>query len=107
MDVLLDAAAVLYEQQPPEKTAAYFRNATGEKVPNPYLDRVKWDHFLNHMTIRRFNQMLEQLPFEIVHQECLGFGGKTFKVGRLLSGLAHVPVAREFFTNALFTVLRK
>jgi SAM-dependent methyltransferase len=107
MNVLLDAAAVLYEEQTPEQTAAYFRDATGARMPNPYLDRAKWDRFLNYMTIRRFNRMLEQLPFEVVHQEALGFGGKTFKAGRLVRGLANVPIAREFFTNALFTVLRK
>lgn len=107
MNVLLDAAALLYDQQTPQSTAAYFRDEKGGKVPNPYIDRAKWDQFLNHMTIRRFNLMLKQLPFEVVHQECIGFGGKVFKAGRLLSGLAQVPFAREFFTNALFTVLRK
>lgn len=108
MDVLLDVAAALYDRQPEERTAAYFKDsATGGKVPNPYTDRAKWDTFLNGMTIRRFNRMLAGLPFEVVHQECIGFGGKTFKLGRLARSLARVPAAREFFTNALFTVLRK
>jgi SAM-dependent methyltransferase len=107
METLLDTAEVLYEKQPVEKTAAYFRNEAGEKVANPYRDRAKWKTFLNKMTIRRFNRMLATLPFEVVHQECIGFGGKTFRAGRLLRGLAQVPVSRELFTNALFTVLRK
>jgi SAM-dependent methyltransferase len=108
MGVLLDVAAALYDGQPEERTAAYFRDsATGAKVPNPYLDRKKWDTFLNGMTISRFNRMLAGLPFEVAHQECIGFGGKTFKLGRAMHGLARAPLAREFFTNALFTVLRK
>ena len=107
MSTLLDVAAELYDAQSPDRTAAYFRDGNGQKVPNPYLDRAKWDRFLNHMTIRRFNQMLEKLPFEVVHQERIGFGGKTFKVGKLLRGLSQVPLLDEFFTNALFTVLRR
>lgn len=107
METLLDVAAEIYDS-PEFPTACYFLDpVTGEKRPNPYLNRAFWDEFLNHMTIRRFNRLLTQLPFERVHQERIGFGGKTFKVGRLLRGLARVPVADEFFTNALFTVLRK
>lgn len=107
METLLDTAEVLYEEQPVEKTAAYFRGDDGQKVANPYRDRAKWKTFLNKMTIRRFNRMLATLPFELVHQECIGFGGKTFRAGRLLRGLVRVPGSRELFTNALFTVLRK
>jgi len=107
MNSLLNAAERLYDEQSPEKTAAYFRDDAGRKVANPYRDRAKWDKFLNQMTIQRFNRMIRSLPFNVVHQECLGFGGKTFRLGKLLRGLARIPVAREFFTNALFTVLQK
>lgn len=107
METLLDVAAELYDS-PEYPTACYFLDpVTGEKRPNPYLNREFWGEFLNHMTIRRFNRLLGSTPFEKVHQERIGFGGKTFKVGRLLRGLARVPLADEFFTNALFTVLRK
>jgi ubiquinone/menaquinone biosynthesis C-methylase UbiE len=107
MDTLLSVAAKLYDS-PEYPTACYFLDpVTGEKRPNPYLYRESWDTYLNRMTIRRFNRLLRSLPFEVVHQERIGFGGKTFKAGRLLRGLSQVPVTDEFFTNALFTVLRK
>ena len=107
MENLLSVAAKLYDS-PEYPTACYFLDPeTGEKRPNPYLDRESWGTYLNRMTIRRFNRLLKTLPFELVHQERIGFGGKTFKAGRLVRGLAQVPVADEFFTNALFTVLRK
>jgi SAM-dependent methyltransferase len=107
MRTLLNAAERLYES-PYYKTACYFIDeCSGLKKPNPYRDKSKWDTYLNHMTIRRFNRMLHLLPFQLQHQERSGFGGKTFKVGRFVRYLANVPVLDEFFTNALFTVLRK
>ena len=51
-----------------------------------YGDCAKWDTFLNGKTIRRSNRMLAGLPFEVVHQECIGFGGKTFRRARAECG---------------------
>lgn len=107
MDTLLSVAAKLYAS-PAYPTACYFLDpVTGQKQPNPYLNRANWDSYLNRMTIRRFNTLLKELPFVKQHQERIGFGGKTFKLARLARGLAQVPVADEFFTSALFTVLSK
>ena len=107
METLLRVAAKLYES-PEYPTACYYLDPqTGEKRPNPYLDREHWKTYLNKMTIKRFNSLLRRLPFEKLHQERIGFGGKTFKLSRPLSGLAQVPIMDELFTNALFTVLSK
>jgi SAM-dependent methyltransferase len=107
MDTLLTVAAKVYDS-PAYPTACYFLDPkTGEKRPNPYHNRENWETYLNRMTIRRFNRLLKRLPFEKVHQERIGFGGKTFKLSRFLRGLAQVPVMDELFTNALFTVLVK
>lgn len=106
MKTLLKTAERLYDS-PHYDPACYYRDESGQKVPNPYRDVSHWHSYLNHMTIRRFNRLLNTLPFDVRHQERLGFGGKTFKMGRLVRQLAHVPVLDEFFTNALFTVLHK
>ncbi len=107
MPTLLSVAAKLYDS-PHYPTACYFLDQkTGMKKPNPYLDLPRWDDYLNRMTIRGFRRLCRQLPFEQVQQQRIGFGGKTFKVGRMLNGLSQVPVMDEMFTNALFTVLRK
>jgi ubiquinone/menaquinone biosynthesis C-methylase UbiE len=107
MDTLLTVAAKVYDS-PAYPTACYFLDPkTGEKSPNPYHNRENWETYLNRMTIRRFNRLLKKLPFEQIHQERIGFGGKTFKLSRLVRGLAQVPLMDELFTSALFTVLVK
>lgn len=107
MDTLLTVAAKVYDS-PAYPTACYFLDPiTGEKSPNPYHNRENWETYLNRMTIKRFNRLVKELPFEQVHQERIGFGGKTFKLSRLVRGLAQVPVMDELFTSALFTVLVK
>ncbi len=76
MDTLLDVAAHLYES-PDYKVACYYRDEkTGERKPNPYLDKAKWREFLNHITIRRFRKTIKKTPFTVLHLENIGFGGK-------------------------------
>ncbi|HMQ04674.1 MAG TPA: class I SAM-dependent methyltransferase [Pyrinomonadaceae bacterium] len=107
MDTLLKVAAHLYDS-PDYDVACYFVDPeTGKRKPNPYLDRAGWDEFLNHLTIRQFKRVISELPFEVKHFENIGFGGRTFRIGRYLSKLSKVPVANEFFTKATFTVLGK
>ena len=106
MDTLLRVASKLYDS-PAYPVAWYWYDDSGKKRPNPYVDRQGWDTFLNYMTIRRFNEFLKELPFEQLHQERIGFGGKTYKITRYLRGLSQVRGLDEFFTNALFTVLTK
>ncbi len=62
---------------------------------------------LNHITIRKFRKIIREMPFEIVHLENIGFGGRNFKAGRALGKLSQVPLAEEFFTKATFAVLKK
>jgi ubiquinone/menaquinone biosynthesis C-methylase UbiE len=107
MDTLLDVAAHLYDQ-PDYRVPCYFQDEeTGEKRPNPYLDREMWSEYLNHITLRQFRSMLKEVPFELVHKEQIGFGGKVFRLGRYMSAFSQVPVLDEFFTKAYFCVLRK
>lgn len=106
MNTLLNVAEKLYDS-PVYQTSCYYLDTQGNKKPNPYTDRAVWDNYLNFMTIRRFNRLLKELPFEVRHQERIGFGGNTFKAARLVRGLAHVPILSEFFTSVLFTVLVK
>ena len=106
MNTLLNVAERLYDS-PVYETSCYYLDASGNKKPNPYKDRTTWDNYLNFMTIRRFNRLLRELQFEIRHQECIGFGGTTFKLSRMVRGLARVPLLDEFFTSVLFTVLTK
>lgn len=106
MNTLLNVAERLYDS-PVYETSCYYLDASGKKKPNPYKDRTVWNNYLNFMTIRRFNSLLRELPFELQHQEHIGFGGHTFKLSRLARGLARVPLLDEFFTSVLFTVLRK
>lgn len=107
MDTLLDVAAHVYDRED-YKVPCYFEDEkTGEKCPNPYLDRAMWNEYLNKITLRQFRSMLKELPFELVHKEQIGFGGKVFRVGRYMSAFANVPVMDEFFTKAYFCVLRK
>ena len=106
MNTLLDVAERLYDS-PAYQTSCYYIDTKGNKKPNPYKDRETWNNYLNFMTIKRFNRLLKKLPFEVQHQERIGFGGNTFKAARVLRGLAHIPVLTEFFTAVLFTVLKK
>jgi hypothetical protein len=107
MKTLLSVAARLYDS-PHSQVACYSIDPrTGLKKPNPYLDEGRWATFLNHITIRGFNRVLRQLPFRVVHQERIGFGGRTFRIGRLVRFLAKVPFVDDFFCSALYTVLEK
>jgi ubiquinone/menaquinone biosynthesis C-methylase UbiE len=107
MKTLLSVAARLYDS-PYNPVACYTIDPrTGLKKPNPYLDESRWNTFLNHLSIRKFNRVLEQVPFRVVHQEPIGFGGRTFKIGRLVRFLAKVPLLDDFFCSALYTVLEK
>jgi SAM-dependent methyltransferase len=107
MNTLLDVAAHVYDK-PDYKVPCYFEDEkTGAKRPNPYLDREMWGEYLNQITLRQFRSMLKELPFELVHKEQIGFGGKVFSLGKYMSAFANVPVMDEFFTKAYFCVLRK
>jgi SAM-dependent methyltransferase len=107
MDTLLTVAAHIYDS-PAHKVACYWIDPeTGQRRPNPYLDREKWRTYLNDVTVRKFKRIVRELPFEQVHFRCHGFGGKTFKVGRALSWLAQVPILNELFTSYVLCVLRK
>ena len=106
MDTLLTVAARLYDS-PAYNTSCYFLDNNGNKKPNPFIDRDNWSTYLNFMTIKKFNQLLKELPFEVRHQERIGFGGNTFKISRFVRGLAQVRVLDEFFTSVFFTVLTK
>src|SRR5262249_30032636 len=107
MDTLLQVAAHLYEL-PDYKTACYYLDPkTGERKPNPYLDKAKWDEFLNHIKIRQFRKIIRELPFEVLHLKNIGFSGKAFPMARHLAKLSQLPIAEEFFTKATFAVLRK
>ena len=107
MDTLLNVAAHIYDS-PDHKAACYwFDEKTGERRPNPYLDREKWRTYLNDVTIRKFKRIVRDLPFEQVYFRCNGFGGATFKAARAVSWLAQVPVLNEVFTQHIYCVLRK
>ena len=107
MDTLLAVSARLYDS-PHYRPACYWFDAeTGERRTNPFREREHWDQFLNHMTIRGFRKILPRLPFEVRHFETLGFGGRRFALARHATALAHLPVLDEFFTKAVFCVLRK
>ena len=106
METLLTVAAKLYDS-PAYATSCYFLDTKGKKKPNPFVNRDAWGTYLNYMTIRKFNRLLKELPFEVRHQGRIGFGGSTFKISRLVRGFAQVPLLDEFFTSVLFTVLAK
>lgn len=105
-ETLLAVAAKLYDS-PRYSTTCYFLDEEGRKKPNPYRDHDQWAEYLNHMTIRKFNRLLEETPFQVKHQERIGFGGNTFKISRMVRGFAQIPLLDEFFTSVLFTVLVK
>ncbi len=107
MDTLLDVAAHLYDSPDYDVACYYIDQKTGKRKPNPFVDRAKWDEFLNHITIRGFRKIIRKLPFEILHLENIGFGGKSFKIGRYLESFSRFPVTEEFFTKATFAVLKK
>jgi SAM-dependent methyltransferase len=105
MDTLLNVAAHLYESKDTKHACYWYED--GKLRPNPYVDREHWREFLNDLTIRRFRRMLRTLPYDRLHFRKIGFGGKSFRAGRLLAGLAHVPMLDELFIKAVFCVLRK
>lgn len=107
MDTLLDVAAHLYDSPEYDVACYYIDEKTGLRRPNPFLNKAKWDEYLNRITIRRFRKIIREMPFEVVHMKNIGFGGKTFKAGRFLGKLSNVPIAEEFFTKATFAVLKK
>jgi SAM-dependent methyltransferase len=106
MDTLLKVASHIYESDD-HKHACYWYDQNGKLKPNPYLDRERWREFLNDLTIRKFKRMLRGLPYELVHFRRIGFGGKSFRAARLLSGMANFPILSEFFIKAVFCVLRR
>lgn len=107
MSTLLDVAAHLYDS-PDYKTPCYYIDPkTKAKRPNPFTDKEKWDEFLNHVTLAQYKKMLKTLPFEIIHAEKIGFGGKTFRLARYLNKLSQLPLCDELFTKASFCVLKK
>lgn len=107
MDTLLDVAAALYES-PEYEAACYYRDpATGGKKANPFIDKAKLNEYLNFMTVRKFRRLLRELPFETLHLETIGFGGRRFRGARYLRRLAELPGLNEFFTKAVFCALRK
>lgn len=107
MNTLLDVAAHLYDSPDYDVACYYIDEKTGKRKPNPFLDKAKWDEYLNHITIRRFRGIIKKLPFEIKHLENIGFGGKKFKFGKYLGKFSQMPVTEEFFTKATFAVLKK
>jgi SAM-dependent methyltransferase len=107
MDTLLDVAAHLHEHGGVQPACYWYDSFTGERRPNPYLDHERWNAFLNHITIRGFQRTLRGLPFELVHFEKLGFGGKTFPLARYTHALAQVPILDELFVKNVFCVLEK
>jgi hypothetical protein len=107
MDTLLKVAAHLYESEFHIPACYWLDQETGKRQPNPYLNREAWRESLNHMTILQFRRLIRALPFQLVHFQPLGFGGKAYPLARFLRGFAGVPVLNEFFVNALFCVLQK
>lgn len=107
METLLGVASRIYDSPDYEAAWYYLDQKTGQKKPNPYRDLDHWNSYLNRMSIRGFNRLIKETPFEYVHQERIGFGGKTFRIGKLVKMLAQAPLADEFFCYALYTVLRK
>jgi SAM-dependent methyltransferase len=107
MDTLLEVAAHLHEHGAVKPACYWYDSFTGEQRPNPYLDHDRWTGFLNHITVRRFRRLLRTLPFDVVHFERLGFGGKTFPLARHARHLARLPVLDELFTKNVFCVLEK
>lgn len=108
MDTLLAAAAELYESPEYVPACYWFDPETGARRPNPYRDRDRWRTYLNGLTIRGFRDLLATLPFEVVGFQKLPLGGKNLPLAHHLSMLFHrVPGLDEFFTRAVFGVLKK
>jgi len=107
MDTLLDAAACLYESAHYKKAGFYIEEKTAVEKPNPFLNKAWWDEYLNHLTIKQFKQLLQQLPLELVRYEQAGFSGRTFKLARLVNHLAQIRGLDEYFTTFVLCVLRK
>jgi len=107
MDTLLSVAAELYDSPSYVPACYWFDEETGQRRPNPYLDRARWEGFLNKMTVRQLRRLLSSLPFKTLEFKRIGFGGKGYKAAGLLRGLAQVPLADEFFLKAVVSVLEK
>lgn len=106
MPTLLEAAARRYES--PDYAPPFYRidPATGQRRENPY--RGDWSYYLNpDMTIRGFRRFLRRLPFRVLHERRIGFGGKGAPLAKLLRPLAQVPGLDEFFSSAVFCVCQK
>jgi SAM-dependent methyltransferase len=107
METLLGVAADRYDK-PGYRAAAYWHDpGTGERRQNPYRDVQRWNEYLNRMTVGRFRSLLGDLPFSVEHFRTIGFGGRRFWLARMCGPLAHVPGLNEFFTKAVFCVLRR
>ena len=107
MDTLLDTAAYLYESSHYKKAGFYIDDKKGIEKPNPFLNKAAWDEYLNHLTIKQFKNILQQLPFELVRYEQSGFSGRPFKLARFLNRLAQIRGLDEYFTTFVLCVLRK
>ena len=105
MDYLFKVAAILYDSEDNIPAYYFFDPETGERRPNPYLDREQWRQYLNRMTIAGFKRLVRGLPYELIHFRRIGFGGKTFALARSLRGLSQVGGLDEFFIIADFCVL--
>jgi SAM-dependent methyltransferase len=107
MNTLLDVAAYLYESPDYDTPCYYVDRKSGGKGPNPFTSKAQWDEFLNHITLSQYKRMLKTLPFEVLHGEQIGFGGKRFRYARYLNKLSQLPLFDELFTKAIFCVLKK
>ena len=107
MDTLLSVAAYLYQSDEYVPACYWFDPETGTRRENPYMDRRRWDEFLNRMTLRQFIRLVKTLPLRVVHVRRVGFSGRAYSWARVLKGLAQVPVLNEFFSSSIFCVLEK
>jgi SAM-dependent methyltransferase len=107
MKTLLATAADIYDSDDHVPAFYWFDAETGKRSPNPYRDVEYWREFLNRITIREFRKVLATTSFRREHFQRIGFGGRRFRLGRYLSGLASIPGLDEFFSRAVFCVMRK
>jgi hypothetical protein len=107
MKTLLATAADIYDSDDHVPAFYWFDAETGKRSPNPYRDVEHWREFLNRITIREFRKVLATTSFQREHFQRIGFGGRRFRLGRYLSGLASIPGLDEFFSRAVFCVMRK
>jgi ubiquinone/menaquinone biosynthesis C-methylase UbiE len=107
METLLATAAGIYDSAGHVPAFYWIDPETGKRRPNPYRDVERWREFLNRITIRQFRRVLASTSFQIEHYEQIGFGGRRFAWARYLNGAARIPGLDEFFSRAVFCVLRK